>query len=303
MSKTITVFGATGIQGGSVINAILADPALSKEFTIRGVTRDTSKPNAQALAKQGVKLVTADLNSKESVISAIKGSDTVFLVTNYWETADPAVEKAQGHTVADAAKEVGVKHIIFSSLVNVTKVTDGRLKHVLHFDGKAEIEDYIRSTGVPATFVLPGYYMDNYQKMLRKGDDGSYTLAYPVGKDSKFPLLDTTSDFGKFVTPALKNPKAFAGKQIFAAYDYYDIPRIVKEFEEVVGKKLNFQQITPEQYKSFMPPSVANEYLENHLLIEKPGYYNGASLKESVDACDQKLTSWKEYLKNTKFGQ
>jgi uncharacterized protein YbjT (DUF2867 family) len=58
MSKTITVFGATGVQGGSVIKAILADPALAKEYTIRGVTRDTSKPNAQALAKQGVQLVT-----------------------------------------------------------------------------------------------------------------------------------------------------------------------------------------------------------------------------------------------------
>jgi uncharacterized protein YbjT (DUF2867 family) len=58
MSKIITIFGATGTQGGSVISAILADATLAKEFSIRGVTRDTSKPNAQALAKQGVELVT-----------------------------------------------------------------------------------------------------------------------------------------------------------------------------------------------------------------------------------------------------
>ncbi|KAK3059618.1 hypothetical protein LTS18_010424 [Coniosporium uncinatum] len=83
MTKVITVFGATGIQGGSVIKAILADQSLTKEFSIRGVTRDVSKPNAQALAKQGVDLVTADMNSKESITSAIKGSHTVFLVTNY----------------------------------------------------------------------------------------------------------------------------------------------------------------------------------------------------------------------------
>jgi len=59
MSKLITVFGATGNQGGSVIKNILADSSLSKTFKIRGITRDVSKPAAQALAKQGVELKTA----------------------------------------------------------------------------------------------------------------------------------------------------------------------------------------------------------------------------------------------------
>ncbi|KAG6218211.1 hypothetical protein E4U09_004686 [Claviceps aff. purpurea] len=57
MSKILTVFGATGIQGGSVIRAILADKALSREFTIRGITRDVNKPAAQALAAKGVQVV------------------------------------------------------------------------------------------------------------------------------------------------------------------------------------------------------------------------------------------------------
>jgi uncharacterized protein YbjT (DUF2867 family) len=50
MPKLITVFGATGNQGGSVIDAILADPQLSKEFKVRGITRDTSKKSTQELA-------------------------------------------------------------------------------------------------------------------------------------------------------------------------------------------------------------------------------------------------------------
>ena len=58
MSKVIAVFGATGNQGGSVIRALLADPVLSKEFKIRGVTRDASKPSAKALADKGVQVVT-----------------------------------------------------------------------------------------------------------------------------------------------------------------------------------------------------------------------------------------------------
>jgi uncharacterized protein YbjT (DUF2867 family) len=58
MSKLVTVFGATGQQGGSVIRTILNDETLSKEFKIRGITRDTSKPEAQTLLKQGVEIVS-----------------------------------------------------------------------------------------------------------------------------------------------------------------------------------------------------------------------------------------------------
>ncbi len=56
MSKLLTVFGATGNQGGSVIRAVLSDPALLKEFKLRGITRDVSKPAAQTLVNQGVEV-------------------------------------------------------------------------------------------------------------------------------------------------------------------------------------------------------------------------------------------------------
>lgn len=58
MSKLLTVFGATGAQGGSVIRAVLADATLSKEFKIRAITRDASKPAAQALVGQGIEVKT-----------------------------------------------------------------------------------------------------------------------------------------------------------------------------------------------------------------------------------------------------
>ena len=120
----------------------------------------------------------------------------MFLVTNYWESKSADTELAQGKNVADAAKESGVSHLIFSSLLNVTETSGGRLTHVPHFDAKAKVEQYIRSIGIPSTFVLPGYFMSNYLEMLRKGEDGSYTLAYPVGSESKFPLLEAAEDFG-----------------------------------------------------------------------------------------------------------
>lgn len=69
--KIVVVFGATGVQGGSVVKSLLADPRTAKEFKIRGVTRDPSKPNAQALVKQGVEAV-----------------EVVFLIRNWFFTSD-----------------------------------------------------------------------------------------------------------------------------------------------------------------------------------------------------------------------
>ena len=55
--KVLVVFGATGVQGGSVVNSILADPATAATFTIRAVTRDTTKDTAQALQRRGAEVV------------------------------------------------------------------------------------------------------------------------------------------------------------------------------------------------------------------------------------------------------
>ena len=258
------------------------------------------------------------MNSKSSLVEAVSDSHTVFLVTNYWESAKYEVEVSQGKNVADAAKEAGVQHLIFSSLLHVTRTTDSRLKNVPHFDGKADIEDYIRASGVPCTFVLAGYFMSNYAQMLQKGEDGSYTLAYPVGKDAKFPLIDIAEDIGKELTPSankvslfrianfdlignfvaaiIKNRDSVLGARILAAADYYTPERILAELEEVTGKKTKFVQVTAEQYKGFLPEFMAEEMLENHLFIEKPGYYNGESLNESHKILEKKPTTWKEYI-------
>lgn len=60
-SKILVVFGATGNQGGSVIKSVLGDPKTAKEFKIRGITRDASKANAQALVAKGVEMVSVSL--------------------------------------------------------------------------------------------------------------------------------------------------------------------------------------------------------------------------------------------------
>jgi uncharacterized protein YbjT (DUF2867 family) len=63
MSKLLVVFGATGQQGGSVVETILVDPGLSKEYSLRGTTRDVGSFAAQALTKKGVEVDRAELDN------------------------------------------------------------------------------------------------------------------------------------------------------------------------------------------------------------------------------------------------
>lgn len=139
------------------------------------------------------------MNTAEQVAPAVKDAHTVFLVTNYWETGSGNMEVAQGKAVADACKTAGVKQLIFSSLLNTNKISNGRLTHIKHFEGKAEIEEYIRQINVPATFVLPGFFASNLFTSIRKNEDGSFAWALPASGDkTKVPIFDVTADMGTY---------------------------------------------------------------------------------------------------------
>lgn len=75
-ATSITIFGATGIQGGSVLRHLLQS---DKAYKIRAVTRDPSKPAARKLAEQGCEVVKAELGDREEVDKAVAGQDLVFV--------------------------------------------------------------------------------------------------------------------------------------------------------------------------------------------------------------------------------
>lgn len=68
MSKLLTVVGATGTQGASLIDQALKDG----QYKIRGLTRNPNSEKAQALAKRGVEVVRADINDEQSLVRAFE---------------------------------------------------------------------------------------------------------------------------------------------------------------------------------------------------------------------------------------
>lgn len=147
----------------------------------------------------------ADMSSPETLEPAIAGSHTVFIVTDYWGSASGSAETeiTQGKAAADACKVTGVQHTIFSSLRRISDLTGGRPAHIAHFDSKAAIEDYIRGLGIPATFVLLGWYMENFFQLLVK-ENGGYVWKVPIdGDKAQLPLIDAGGDTGRLLQRTL----------------------------------------------------------------------------------------------------
>ncbi|KAK1624983.1 NmrA-like family protein [Colletotrichum phormii] len=308
--KIITVFGATGAQGGSVVNIFLNDAKLSKDWQVRGVTRDTTKDSSKALAAKGVEVVSADLGDKASLATVVKGASAVFAVTNYWDKLDKELEIQQGKNIADASLEAGVEHFIFSSLLDINKLSKGILPDVYHFDSKAAVEEYIRTTSLPATFLLPGFYMANLPGgMFRQTPpDNAWGLNLPVPASAPIPLFDAAADMGKFVKGIVLHREKVLGKRVYAATSYMTAGEAVETFKKVypeAGKTARFNELTHEQFKGAlkgqgMPDFVAEEMLQNMRLLNEFGYYGGEKLEESHAIVEDKLTTWEEHVKNAK---
>ena len=169
--RIIAVFGATGQQGGGVVRALEA----GGQFRVRALTRNPVRH--RGLAGQ---VVEADLNRPETLKAALAGAHGVFLVTNFWEEGTD--ERQQATAAVRAAKAVGVRHFIWSTLPDVDAIGGGKFD-VPHFTGKARVDRMVADAGFANyTFVMaPFYYQALVGVLAAQGQaDGSLGWALPL---------------------------------------------------------------------------------------------------------------------------
>ena len=129
----------------------MAQSLLDRGFQVRALTRDPQKPEAQALADQGVEVMQGDMQNRSAMEQVLEGAYGIFSVQNFWETGYDR-EVQQGKTVADATKEAGVQHCVYSSVGSAHRQTG-----ILHFDRKWEVEEHVRKLDLrydPASGLL-----------------------------------------------------------------------------------------------------------------------------------------------------
>ena len=213
--KIITVFGATGAQGGGLVRAITSDP--DSGFTARAVTRDVNSDKAKELAKLGAEVVYGDLGNEESVNKALEGAYGAFFVTFFWAHFSPEQEKTEAALFARAAKKAGIKHAIWSTLEDTREMVpldDDRMPtlreiyKVPHFDAKGESNKEFTDAGVPTTFFHASFYWDNFIFFgagPKRGEDGKLALTLPIG-EAKMAGIGA-EDIGRCAYGIFKNPE------------------------------------------------------------------------------------------------
>lgn len=304
--KIIAVVGATGSQGGGLSEAILSDG----EFACRALTRDPSKDKAKALAAKGAEVVAADLNDEASLEKAFAGAYGVYAVTNYWEIFDVAKEQQQATNIAKAAKAAGAKHVIWSTLEDTTKwvpVDDKRMPTLQgkykcpHFDSKGQIDHVFTDLGLPVTFLLTSFYWDNFYLFgmwPQKGEDGSYTLAFPIGQ-AKMPGI-AAEDIGKCALGIFKKGGEFIGKRIGVAGEHLTGAEMAEKCSKGLGVKCVYGNVPPDTYRSFGFPGADD--LGNMFQIydefEKP--FAGARSVEASRALAPNLMTFDQWLAKNK---
>jgi uncharacterized protein YbjT (DUF2867 family) len=281
--KIILVTGATGQQGGASARHLQA-----RGWSVRALTRDPHTTAARALADAGVDVVQGDLNDRASLGRALKGAYGVHSVQAYMPH-DPTGEVFQGKNLAEAAKDAGVEHFVYSSAA-------GADQHVgaPESDSKGEIEQHIRSLGLPATILRPVYIMETYNiPALRQGIlGGSFMFSAPP--ETKLQYI-AAEDIGAFVAVALGDPKTFIGKALELAGDELTITQTVEVFSRVMGRPVHFIQMSLEQVRSFDP----NLAKESEWIIREGFHADIPALRAMYPA----LMTLEEWLRKTGWVQ
>lgn len=257
--KIIAVVGATGAQSGGLARAILRDP--TGGFVARAITRNAVSDNAKELAKAGAAVVSADMDDVSSLNKAFEGAYGAFCVTNYWEHFSPEKEITQAKALAQAAKNAGLKHALWSTLEDTRKsvpLNDDRMPtlagkyKVPHFDTKGESNHFFSDLGVPTTFLLTSFYWDNFIYFgmgPKKGPNGKLVITMPMG-DKKLPGI-AAEDIGKCAYGIFQRGSELIGKTVGIAGELLTGAEMAAAFTRALGQDVRYNDVPPVVYRSF----------------------------------------------------
>jgi uncharacterized protein YbjT (DUF2867 family) len=256
--KIIAVVGATGAQGGGLVRAIAADP--NGPFTARAITRDVNSDKARELAALGAEVVAGDIDDADSIRRAFEGAYGAFCVTFFWGHLSPEKELEEARIMATAARDAGVKHVIWSTLEDTRErvpLSDDRMPtlhgkyKVPHFDGKGEADAIFAAAGIPVTYLLTSFYWDNFIYFgmgPARGADGKLSITLPMG-DKKLPGI-AAEDIGRSAYGVFQHPELI-GKRVGISGGHPTGNEMAAAFSDIAGETVGYNAVDPAVYRTF----------------------------------------------------
>ncbi|KAL2015339.1 hypothetical protein VTK56DRAFT_5783 [Thermocarpiscus australiensis] len=259
MAKTLLITGATGKQGGAVIDALLDLDKQGTQFTILAVTRDASSAAATRLLAKAphgnLRLVQGNLNDVPALFEAARqaspdpsrdspvwGVYSVQLSAAQGATSE--TEVAQGTALIDGAVEAGVKHFVYSSVerggdeASWENPTD-----ILHFLTKHRIERHLREATAPGkpgagmgwVVLRPVAFMDNLAPGFMSKVFVAALRNYLGDRDKPLQWV-ATADIGVFAAKAFIEPEKWKGRAVGLAGDELTVEQLSEAFVKATGR-------------------------------------------------------------------
>jgi uncharacterized protein YbjT (DUF2867 family) len=310
--KLIAVVGATGSQGGGLVQAILADP--EQRFAVRALTRNAQSEKSLALVAAGAEVVEADLDDEPSLRKAFDGAHGAYVVTNYWVERTPEEEAArtraemeleQVENAARALKDAGVAHVIWSTLEDtrahfgdtdrVPSLDDGRYK-VPHFDAKGEANELFTKYGVPTTFLQTTFYYEAFTMGMgpARGEDGKLVLSLPMADQ---PLSGIAGvDIGKTAFGLFKRGDEFIGKTVSIAGEHLTGDQYAAAFSSALGEPVTYQPHTWDAFRTFGFPGAIEFANMFQFYAEDSARFTGDRDLDLVRELNPELQSFETWL-------
>lgn len=270
----IVICGATGVQGGSIIKTLLE----TKKYKIRGLTRNVDSETSKKLKKKGVEMVKCDLFNKNDIEKAFENADIVYAVTNYWDPEillkDPLKEELQGKLIADVVKEKNIKWLLWSSLNDVEKDTDGKLKKAYQWTGKNHVEKYIKQLNIPATFIYIAFYVSNIGSWFKVYEDNNGNMVLPIpycNEKTLIDIVDPENDIGPVVFKVLNDKNKYLNKIIPISCDKVTLGELADNYGKKIGKKIKVINVDRKTISEKYPELNREEIIQMFEFINEYG--------------------------------
>jgi len=222
----ILVTGATGKVGSEAVRLLGA-----QHHPTRALVRDASR------APHGdVEIVTGDFDRPDTIDSAMRGVETVLLVS-------PAVP-AQEIAVIDSAVRQGARHIVkISSKASADSPVDRRR-------GQAQIETHLEATGLSYTLLRANAYMQNLlvlAPMIKQA--GGFLMSAGDGQVGMIDARDVAATAAAVATAA----RAHAGRTYWlTGPDLITYTDVAKELSDTLGYTVEYRRISPAEHRAAM---------------------------------------------------
>ncbi len=252
-SRVILVTGATGRQGGAVARQLR-----QVGFQVRAMTRNVNSQAAKTLASAGIEILPGDFDDPFSLGQVLQDVSGLFAMQTPYEAGTDR-EILHGIRLANAARQAGVSHIVYSSVASADLPTG-----VAHFESKGRIERHIATLAFQyATILRPVFFMEMLLAPgnLRALAQGQVALTFKP--ETKVAMI-AVEDIAAMATAAFLNPASWHAKAVTLAGDELNFVDVAAAMSAALSRPIIYKQVKPDELDpETRPKPGTQEWLES----------------------------------------